>query len=89
MYMDMWRYSQSGKQPYTKGPVGDHDFSGYVETADFPIWARWFGSHPADWRFGHGQDIDPDNDNNDYVEMLDYPLWSNKFGKHYPFDGAW
>jgi ABC-type transport system substrate-binding protein len=42
MYMNMWRYSQSGKQPYTKGPVGDHDFSGYVEIADFPLWARWF-----------------------------------------------
>jgi ABC-type oligopeptide transport system substrate-binding subunit len=88
-YMDMWRYSQANKLPYTKGPVGDHDFSGYVETADFPTWAKWFGTHSADWRFGSGQNIDPDNDNNDYVEMLDYPLYSNNYGKHYPYNEAW
>lgn len=88
-YMDMWRYAQANKQPWSKGPVGDHDFSGYVETADFPIWAKWIGKHSAEWKFGHGQDIDPDNDNNDYVEGLDYPHYQNNYGKHYPFSGAW
>jgi len=74
---------------YAKGPVGDHDLSGYVEIVDFPIWARWFGTSPADWKFTPGNDIDPDNDNNAYVEMKDFPLWASNFGKSYPYPGAW
>jgi len=93
----MWRYSQVGTD-YTKGPMGDHDLSGYVEIVDFPIWARWFGTspttdplypHPDKWPHTPGNDRDPDNDNNAYVEMKDFPLWASNFGKTYPYDGAW
>jgi len=95
----MWRYSQAGMTAdYAKGPMGDHDLSGYVEIVDFPIWARWFGTspttdplypHPEKWPHTPGNDRDPDNDNNAYVEMKDFPLWASNFGKSYPYPGAW
>jgi len=96
-YMDMWRYSQAYTD-YTKGPVGDHDLSGYVEIVDFPVWARWFGTYatkdplypyPDKWPYIPGNDRDPDNDNNGYVEMKDFTLWASNFGKSYPYPGAW
>jgi ABC-type transport system substrate-binding protein len=86
-YMDMWNYSQVGTD-YTLGPVGDNDFSGFVELDDFVIWAENVGTAPDDWPWYPGQDIDPDADNSDYVEMADFYRWRENFGEHYPFYGA-
>jgi len=86
MYMDMWYYAQVGTD-YTKGPVGDADFSGLVELDDFLIWVNNFGTTPTDWT--PGNDIDPDFDNNGEVEMSDFYLLAENFGREYPFPGAW
>ena len=69
LYMDMWVYSQVGTD-YTLGPMGDADFSGYVEMADFVIWAANYGTTSADWTFPPGCDIDPDFNNDDYVNGI-------------------
>jgi ABC-type transport system substrate-binding protein len=87
-YMDMWRYSQATLDP-SKGPRGDHDFSGYVGVDDFPIWAKWRGKTPSQWTFKPGNDIDPDNDNDADVDVADYTSWAANYGKRYPFNGAW
>jgi len=40
--MGMWKNSQVGTD-YTLGPVGDADFSGFVEMADFFRWTEGWG----------------------------------------------
>ena len=85
-YMDMWRFSQVGTD-YTLGPVGDGDFSGWVEVDDFTIWANAIVKGTltsADWIFEPGNDIDPDYDNTNYVELADYYRWGNSSGIYYP-----
>ncbi len=86
-YMNMWNYSQVGTD-YTLGPVGDNDFSGFVEMSDFFIWAENVGTAPDAWPWYPGQDIDPDADNTDFVEMADFFRWRENIGEHYPFPGA-
>jgi ABC-type transport system substrate-binding protein len=90
MYMDMWRYSQAGTD-YTKGPVGDHDLSGYVDVADFSTWAEKFGTGEADWTatMWGGNNIDPDSNNDNLVDLDDYdPCWRTNVNKYYPYPGA-
>jgi len=91
-YMDMWRNSQLSK-PYLLGPAGDADFSGFVEMADYPIWADNFGTNHTEWIFLAGQDIDPDHNNDDLVQMADFfDGWEFKSKYWYPEDAefpAW
>jgi ABC-type transport system substrate-binding protein len=94
-YMDMWNYSltenangTAGDPNVALGPVGDNDFSGLVELADFVVWAENVGTSPNDWPWWAGQDIDPDADNTDYVEMADFYDWRENIGTYYPFYGA-
>jgi len=91
MYMDMWRYSQAEKQPYTNGPVGDSDFSGHVDIGDFAVWAEWFGASEPDWAHKQwgGNNIDPDNNNDNATDLEDFdPCWRTNIDKYYPFKGA-
>jgi ABC-type transport system substrate-binding protein len=92
-YMDMWNYSLSANAPAGSpevllGPVGDNDFSGFIEMVDFAIWAENVGTAPGDWPWWPGQDIDPDADNTDYVELADFYDWRENIGSYYPFYGA-
>jgi len=89
-YLDMWKYSQVGTD-YTLGPVGDGDFSGFVEMADFAIWADRivYGQlTPETWPFRPCHSIDPDYDNSGYVEGDDFYRWRENIGEYYPFYGA-
>ncbi len=81
-YMEMWWYSKEGTD-HTKGPVGDADFSGYVDLEDFYVWRKWAG------RVGPppllpGQDEDPDFDNNGFLDMYDFYEWREHWGFYYP-----
>jgi len=92
-YMDMWNYSLSANAPANStevllGPVGDADFSGLVEMADFVVWAENVGTAPDAWSWRAGRDVDPDFDNNGYVELADFYDWRENIGNHYPFYGA-
>ncbi|UCH69978.1 MAG: hypothetical protein JSV29_07035, partial [Candidatus Bathyarchaeota archaeon] len=103
-YMNMWKYSLAENTgtpnptpppPYNPdpdlvalGPVGDNDFSGFVEMSDFFIWAENVGTYPDDWPWYAGQDIDPDSNNDGYVELADFYRWRENIGEQYPFDGA-
>jgi len=88
MYMDMWRYSQLGEDA-TKGPVGDHNFSGLVDMLDYPIWVNNFGKTVAELPWWPSNNIDPDNNNDDFVDTDDIILWGGNVGNYYPFYGAW
>ena len=70
------------------GPVGDSDFSGFVELDDFAIWAENIGTAPDAWPWWSDQDCDPDADNTDYVELADFYDWRETIGEYYPFYGA-
>ena len=102
-YMDMWKYSLPEYAPYgtpddpdptglvAQGPVGDGDFSGFVEPWDFTIWADRIVEGqltPDEWPWRAGRDIDPDYDNSEYVEMDDYYRLKDNLGAYYPFYGA-
>ncbi len=88
-YMDMWRYSEEGTES-TLGPVGDGDFSGLVELADYYVWADAIaaGELAPPWIRPPGNDEDPDYDNTDtlgvYVEMSDYYRYLEKSNYYYP-----
>jgi len=82
-YMELWWYSKTGKD-CTKGPLGDADFSGFVEMPDYYLWVKWFGKTTGQITFLPGQDVDPDFDNSGLVAMLDYYNWTNRIGWHYP-----
>jgi ABC-type transport system substrate-binding protein len=92
-YMDMYLYSLSENAPAGSpevelGPVGDADFSGFVELDDFAVWAENIGTSPDAWPWYSDQDIDPDADNTDYVELADFYDWRENIGEYYPFYGA-
>ncbi len=97
-YMDMYMYSLVGTdwtQQYPderpKSPLGDGDFSGYVEPLDFTIWANRIVEGqliPDQWPWRPGRDIDPDFDNNEYVELNDYYIFRDLSEDYYPFYGA-
>jgi len=59
---------------------GDADLSGFVELADFPIWANNVGKYSGEWSF----DVNPDFDSNDFVELADFLIWSENFGATVP-----
>ncbi len=86
--MDIWRYSQEGTD-YTKGPLGDHDFSGFVEMIDYPIWVINLGKNASDLPWWPSNNIDPDNDNNGRVLLQDITHWATNVGKRYPHKSAW
>ncbi len=86
-YLDMWKYSEEFTD-YTKGPVGDADFNGFVELDDFYLWVNYFGTTSSEWPFVSGKPIDPDFDNNDLVYPEDFDLWRQSVGTRYPFPGA-
>ncbi|UCE15751.1 MAG: hypothetical protein JSV12_07770 [Candidatus Bathyarchaeota archaeon] len=83
-YMEMWYYSQVGTD-YTKGPVGDADFSGFVGIYDFYIWRECFGKTTGQIWFEPGQDVDPDFDNSDLVDIDDFYKWVDNFGRYYSY----
>ncbi len=87
-YMDMWRYSQAGTD-YTKGPLGDHDFSGFVEMADYPIWVNNLGKYTSQLPWYPSNPIDPDNDNDGRVLLPDITYWGTHIGTYYPYKDAW
>lgn len=90
-YMDMWRKSQIGTT-YTEGPVGDGDFSGFVDGDDYLIWLRDKGEKVTDLEFKPGNDIDPDYDNTvgngvppGYIDLDDFFIWRDEgFLMYYP-----
>jgi len=89
-YMDMYRYSLVDTD-WAQGPVGDGDFSGYVEPRDFSIWATRIVEGqltPDEWPWSPGRDIDPDFDNNAYVDIDDYYKFRDFSEDYYPFYGA-
>jgi len=102
-FLDMWIYSlpentgtlnPSPPPPYNPdpdlvalGPVGDGDFSGLVEMADYVIWADrmvYGQNEPEDWPFISGRPIDPDYDNTRYVDVDDFTDWRGVIGDTYP-----
>ena len=99
-YMDMYRNSLVGAdwtQEYPDGrpksPIGDGDFSGYVEPLDFTIWATCIVKGqitPPEWPWSPGRDIDPDYDNNGVVDISDHARFEIDTvpTKYYPFVGA-
>ncbi len=87
-YMDMWRYSQAGED-HTKAPLGDHDFSGFVEMADYPIWVNNLGKYTSQLPWYPSNNIDPDNDNSGRVLLPDITYWGTNIGTRYPYSGAW
>jgi len=89
-YMDMYRYSLVGTD-YTLGPIGDGDFSGYVEPIDFTIWANRIVKGqltPGTWPWSPGRDIDPDFDNTGFVDLDDFYAFRDESADYYPFYGA-
>jgi ABC-type transport system substrate-binding protein len=89
-YMDMYRYSLVDTD-YTLGPIGDGDFSGYVEPLDFTVWATRIVKGqllPYEWPWSPGRDIDPDWDNNAYVDVSDFIRYRDDRDIYYPFQGA-
>jgi ABC-type transport system substrate-binding protein len=89
-YMDMYRYSLVGTD-YALGPVGDGDFSGYVEPIDFTVWATRLVKgqlYPYEWPWSPGRDIDPDWNNDAYVDVSDYIRFRDDRQVYYPFYGA-
>ena len=87
-YMDMWRYSQDGAD-HTKAPLGDHDFSGFVEMADYPIWVNNLGKYTYQLPWYPSNPVDPDNDNSGRVLLPDITYWGTNIGKSYPYKDAW
>jgi len=59
---------------------GDADLSGFIELADFPVWANNFGKYSGEW----SSDVDPDFDSNDFVELTDFHIWVKNFGATVP-----
>ncbi len=88
MYMDMWRYSEVGAD-YTKAPLGDHDFSGFVEMIDYPIWVNTLGNYTYELPWYPSNPVDPDNDNSGRVLLPDITYWATNVGKRYPYSGGW
>jgi len=88
MYMDMYRKSLVGAGPNV-GPLGDHDFSGFVDMLDYPIWVNNIGKTAAQLPWWPSTPVDPDNNNDDFVDLDDIILWGGHVGDSYPFFGAW
>jgi ABC-type transport system substrate-binding protein len=88
MYMDMYRNSTVGGTP-ALAPSGDHDFSGFVDMLDYPIWVSNLGKTTSQFPWYPSTPVDPDNTNNGYCDIDDFPGWANNFGRYYPFQGAW
>ncbi len=83
-YMEMWYYSRVGTD-YTKGPVGDANFNGFVDLVDYYIWVDWFGKQSHQVTFLPGQDKDPDFDNNGWIDIDDfYNGWALRRNFYYP-----
>ena len=80
-YMKMWWYSTD--PDFTQGPIGDADFSGLVELADYYIWADKIGTS-SPWPALPGCDIDPNFNNDAYVDIDDYYDWTACWGFYYP-----
>jgi len=81
-YMDRWVHSIGPH--YWLGPVGDADFSGFVDMNDFYIWRdEGFGA-TMPIPFLPGQDKDPDFDNTGFIEMADFFQWQENWGNTYP-----
>lgn len=100
-YMDMYLNSLY-EDPHTQvnyvdGPLGDHDFSGFVEMPDYPRWVENLGkfTNGSAWDgptlvpFYPGNPVDPDNDNNGQVLGDDLTFWGLNVGEYYPFKGSW
>jgi len=87
-YMDMWRNSQVGATP-SLGPLGDHDFSGFVEMPDYPIWVNNLGKYTYEFPWWPSNNIDPDNDNSGRALLPDITYWGMHVGDRYPYSGAW
>lgn len=94
-YMNMWLYSldkdtlpgNDNPAVYNLGPVGDGDFSGFVELDDYYVWSGTMAegwTTPPEWQFNPGNDIDPDYDNNATVLLWDYYMWRDASGTYYP-----
>jgi len=89
MYMDMYRNSLVDGD-YTKAPLGDHDFSGFVDLGDYPVWVNNLGKYTYELPWWPTNPVDPDNDNDGRVRLADLvPYWSENVGKYYPYVGAW
>jgi ABC-type transport system substrate-binding protein len=84
-YLDLWKYSQVGED-YTLSPIGDADFSGFVDMTDFFIWREYFGAPfpPGPPPPLPGQDKDADFDNTGFIEMADFFRWRENWGNTYP-----
>jgi len=88
MYMDMYRKSLVGAGSNV-GPLGDHDFSGFVDMLDYPIWVSNIGKSVAQFPWWPSNPVDPDNNNDNFVDLDDIILWGGHVGDSYPFYGAW
>jgi len=83
-YMELWWFSKVGKD-YTKGALGDSDFSGLVDLDDFLI-LRANAGVTADWpvEVVPGIMIDPDFDNTGVPSMVDdFEEWGAAYGEEY------
>ena len=92
-YLKMWLYSQptyapAGSPEVALGPVGDADFSGFVDYDDFFVWYENYGVAPGAWPWIPGRDIDPDFNNDNGVTLADFDEWSLNWAKEYPFADA-
>jgi ABC-type transport system substrate-binding protein len=87
-YMDMYLNSIDPAN-YLDGPLGDHDFSGFVEMADYPIWVNNLGKYTSQLPWYPSNPVDPDNNNDGEVLGDDFPYWGTNIGTYYPYSGAW
>jgi ABC-type transport system substrate-binding protein len=84
-YMVLWNGAKTGHTPITpQGPLGDADFSGLVDMADFFIWRDDGFGQTMPIPFLPGQDKDPDFDNTGFIEMADFFSWRGDWGNTYP-----
>jgi len=89
MYMNMYRNSTVGGEP-ALAPSGDHDFSGFVDMLDYPVWVSNIGKYTYQFPWYPSTPVDPDNTNNGYCDSVDdFAGWANNFGRYYPFREPW
>jgi hypothetical protein len=69
--------------------LGDHDFSGFVEMLDYPIWVNNLGKYTSQLPWYPSNPVDPDNNNDGEVLGDDFPYWGTNIGTYYPYSGAW
>jgi hypothetical protein len=63
--------------PSDPDPIaGDYNEDGYVDLADYTVWADSFGQT--------GSDLSADGNGDEFVDLADYTIWADNFGQGTP-----